>query len=142
MRTFSTATPANPDRFTARTYALTLFLVDVESGQSGTMTFTGRIDGDLGAGFSRLQNTFTGPPNPVIVLGNHRFTATNLTFTPPGIPGAANAGSVSAHLTIIVDEIIQAPEPGSLALSGLGVFLLGLVRWRRGRRTLIERAVT
>jgi hypothetical protein len=134
MRTFSTATPQNPDHFTHKAYTLSLFLLDSESGKSGTLTFTGEINGDLGAAFSRLTNTFTGPATETIVLGQHRYTASNLTFSPPGIPGAVNAGSISAHATITVVSVEQLPEPASLALSGFGMFLLGVVRWQFRRR--------
>jgi len=130
MRTFSTATPSNPDHFTAKPYTLSLFLLDVDSGKSATLSFTGQIDGDLGANFSRLKNTFTGPPTQSIVLGNHVYTASNLTFTPPGVPGAANAGSISAHATISVEQV---PEPSTWLLSALGAVSLGAFR-RRHRR--------
>jgi len=135
MRTFSTALPASPDHFTAKTYAMTLNLVDLDSGLTGSLTFTGQIDGDLGAQFSRLTNTFTGPVTQSIVLGEHRYTASNLMFTPPGIPGAANAGSISAHATITVEHV---PEPSSLLLSALGGLALETAR-RFRRRVRRER---
>jgi hypothetical protein len=131
MRTFSTALPTNPDHFTAAPYALTLTLGDVDSGKTGALTFTGQIDGDLGAQFSRLHNTFTGPASQSIVLGNHRYVASNLTFTPPGVPGATNAGSISAHVTITVEQV---PEPASWLLLALGVGGLALRRLRRRSR--------
>jgi hypothetical protein len=132
MRTFSTATALNPDKFTAKNYSLTLFLLDLASGQSGTVTFTGQIDGELGATFSRMQNTFTGASSQFIILGDNRYTASNPTFSPPGIPGAANAGSVSAHVTILVEQV---PEPSTLTLTALGTVALGIARRlsRRGR---------
>lgn len=140
MRTFSTATVDNPDRFTAKAYTLTLLLLDLDSGQSGTMTFTGQLDGELGAQFSRIQNRFTGPATQSVVLGNYRYTAMDMSFSPPGIPGAVNAGGVSAHATVVI-ELIQVPEPGSLTLSSLGIFLLGFIRLQM-RRTSARRAVT
>jgi hypothetical protein len=137
MRTFSTATVDNPDIFTARTYSLTLFLLDLDSGMSGTLTFTGQLDGELGATFSRMTNTFIGPPSQSLVLGQNRYTASSLTFSPPGIPGAANAGSVSAHATVVVEQV---PEPSSFALYALGSFALGVARrlLRRRRRARRE----
>lgn len=145
MRTFSTATPTNPDKFTDKAYALNLFLLDIDSGQSTTFTFTGKINGELGANFSRLTNTFTGPASQTVVLGNHRYTASNLSFSPPGVPGAANAGSISAHATITVEQIVRAPEPGSISLYSLGLLALKAAvyfRKRRRRRTRSEREAT
>jgi len=52
MRTFSDALPAQPDHFTNAPYSLTLTLKDQVSGQTGSMTFTGEINGDLGAQFA------------------------------------------------------------------------------------------
>lgn len=127
MRTFSTAPPTNPDRFTAAAYSLTLTILDLDSGQTGTLTFAGQLDGELGAQFSRLRNTFTGPATQSIVLGDNRYTASDLTFTPPGVPGASNAGSISAHATITVEQV---PEPASWLLASLG----GVALLRRLRR--------
>lgn len=132
LRTFSTALPTKPDHFTAAPYSLTLYLLDLDSGESGTITFTGEIDGDLGAQFSRLTNKFTGPETQSIVLGDHRYTVKNMTFTPPGTPGATNAGSISAIASISVEQV---PEPGSLLLSALGaVILVGFRRLRLRER--------
>jgi hypothetical protein len=136
LRTVSTAPPSNPDHFTAKPYTLSLFLLDLDSGKSGTLTFTGQIDGELGANFSRLKNTFTGPPTQSIVLGDHRYVASNLTFTPPGVPGAVNAGSISAHTTITVEQV---PEPSTWLLSALGATALEVFRRVRRRR---KRAAT
>jgi len=136
MRTFSDALPTSPDHFTHAPYSLTLTLKDMESGQTGSMTFTGEINGDLGAQFSRLTNTFTGPATQSILLGEHRYTASNMTFTPPGIPGAANAGSVSAHATITVEHV---PEPSSWLLSAVGGTILTAARRYLRRRVRRER---
>src|SRR5262249_61159315 len=57
LRTFSTATKAHPDTFTAKAYSLSLFLFDSGSGQSTTFTFTGKLDGTLTASSANLKNT-------------------------------------------------------------------------------------
>jgi hypothetical protein len=134
LRTFSTATTANPDVFTASPYSLSLFLQDVQSGQSTTLTFTGHIDGTLTALSSNLKNTFTGMTTQSVVLGSNRYTVTIGPYTPPGIPGSANAGSISAHASVIVTPIQNLPEPGALVLGGLGSIILGMARWRTRRR--------
>jgi hypothetical protein len=138
LRTFSTATRGHPDVFTAKGYTLGLFLQDVASGQSTTLTFTGQIDGTLSATSANLKNTFTGLTTQTVVLGDNRYTVTIGPYSPPGIPGAANAGSIAAHASVVVESL---PEPGSLALSGMAAFVLGLARWQaRRRRRARERA--
>src|SRR5262249_38622733 len=93
LRTFSTASATDPDRFTAKPYALTLNLIDVGSHKSGTMTFTGEIDGWVSSMNSSLTNQFTGEITKSLILGNNRYTATIGPFSPPGAPGSANAGA-------------------------------------------------
>jgi hypothetical protein len=134
LRTFSTATHAKPDVFTAKTYSLDLYLLDTESGQSTTLTFTGEINGTLTAMSSNLSNTFTGTKTQSVVLGNNKYTVSIGPYSPPGVPGSANAGSIAAHASVLVAPIVSLPEPGTLALSGLGTFLLGATRWRIRRR--------
>ena len=137
LRTFSTATLANPDVFTAKGYTLGLFLLDVASNQSATVTFTGQLDGTLTATSANLQNTFTGTTVQTVVLGDNRYTVTIGPYSPPGIPGSANAGSIAAHASVVV---VALPEPGSLSLSGLGALFLGLARWHLRRRRRLLRA--
>ena len=134
LRTFSTALPESPDKFTAKSYALTLNLTDVQSRMLGSLTFTGQIDGWVSSSNSSLTNTFTGDVTQSIVLGNNRYTATIGGFTPPGAPGSVNAGSIAAFVHMNVDSIVHMPEPGTLALSGLGAIFLAAAHRRRRRK--------
>jgi hypothetical protein len=134
LRTFSKATPTNPDVFTAKSYSLSLYLLDTESGKSTTFTFTGQISGTLTAMSSNLANTFTGVTMRTMVLGDNRYTVTIGPYSPPGIPGSANAGSISAHASVLVEHISNTPEPGTLALAGVAGFVLGVARWRSRRQ--------
>jgi hypothetical protein len=133
LRTWSTASRSNPDLFTAKPYQLSLSLVDVDSGQEGTLTFTGLLDGELTAGSSRIDNTFTGATVQSIVLGEHLYTASLGSWSPPGPPDSTNAGSISAHADISVESIMTLPEPGSLLLAGLGATALGFLACRPRR---------
>jgi hypothetical protein len=133
LRTFSTAPSDNPDHFTHAGYTLSLYLYDPASHQGKTITFTGFLDGTLSASNANLANTFTGPSSQTVLLGQHLFLANALSYTPPGIPGSVNAGSISGHITIRV-EAVMTPEPATLALSAFGIGLLGIARLRRGRK--------
>jgi hypothetical protein len=133
LRTFSSVPANHPDHFTLANYTLSLFLFDPVSHQSATLVFTGYLDGTLSASNSNLANTFTGLSAQTVVLGGHRFLASALSYTPPGIPGSVNAGSISGHITIRV-EAVMTPEPATLALSSVGIVLLGIARLRQRRR--------
>jgi hypothetical protein len=133
LRTYSTAPSTAPDVFTAKPYALSLFLQDQASGASTTLTFTGVFDGTLTALSANIKNTFTGPTTQTVVLGTNKYTVTIGTYTPPGPTGASNAGSISAHATVTVQPVIQdVPEPSTLLLALLAA-PVGLVLWRRRR---------
>jgi hypothetical protein len=131
LRTFSTAPATHPDTFTHAAYTLGLFLLDPDSGQSGTLTFNGYFDGTLSSANSNIGNTFTGQTTQTIRLGDHLFTAHVNSYTPPGLPGTSNSGSIGAHVTITIQTL---PEPSTLTLSGVGMILLGVARGRRNRR--------
>lgn len=141
LKTVSTATAANPDVFTAKSYALTLTLTDLTSGTSGTLTFNGLINGTLSSANSNLSNSFTGQTTQQLVLGNSIYTTIIGAYTPPGPPDSNNLGSIGAHADVTVSHVIveSVPEPGTLALSLLGLAAVGAGRrWlpRRGRRAI------
>jgi hypothetical protein len=130
IQVHSTATVSHPDAFTRQTYTLGLTLTDQASGQTGTLNFTGFLDGTATASSARITNTFTGPVSQPLFLGNNRYTVTMTSYTPPGPPGAANSGSIGAHAVITVEAL---PEPGAGVLAGCGACLLGLAAWRYRR---------
>jgi hypothetical protein len=134
IHTFSSAPPSSPDTFTAKPYVLTMNLTDQDSGATGTMTFSGQFNGTLTAESSNLRTTFTGATEQSLVLGTHVYNVTIGPFSPPGPPGAVNAGSISAHALVEVHEVIEeTPEPSTLALLTLGLPLAGVGLWRRRR---------
>jgi hypothetical protein len=142
LKTFSQAPATNPDHFTHAAYTLLLTLTDSTSGKSGTLAFTGYIDGTLSMSNAHLTNTFTSTAPQTMLLGSTLFTATVDEFTHPGIPGSTTLGCISGHVMIKVETVVTIlPEPSSLALSGLGLVVLGLARrriapgkWRRAVR--------
>jgi hypothetical protein len=131
LQTNSTATSANPDVFTNKTYTLTLYLQDHDSGQSGTVAFTGEFNGTLTANSSNLTNTFVGPTTQSIQLGDHLYTVTIGPYAAPGPTGASNSGSIAARADVSISTILQLSEPSSGLLILLGVPVLSL--WRRRR---------
>jgi hypothetical protein len=132
----STATSANPDKFTNAGYTLRLTLVDGTFGDQATLSFPGEFNGTLTATSSNITNTFLAQTTQTIVLGQTQFTVTIGFYTPPGPTGAQNTGSISATALVTASNVTVAtlPEPGGLLLASLGTAGLGLATWRRRRR--------
>jgi hypothetical protein len=139
LRDFSTATTANPDKFSTNgAYSVTLVLTDSASGEHATLTFTGKLGGTFSANNSNITNTWTGQnPSPVI-LGGNSYTVTMGSYTPPGPPTASNAGSMSAHVSVAPvppsgggGPPATIPEPSALVLSFVGLSLAGAAGWRK-----------
>ncbi len=141
LRTYSAAPANNPDHFTHADYTLSLYLYDPAIQKGATMVFTGYLDGTLSASNSNLSNTFTGLSAQTVVLGSHTFTASALSYSPPGIPGSVNSGSISGHITILIESVPTLPEPATLTLSGIGAMLLGVARLRRRRKRAVSEQV-
>jgi hypothetical protein len=131
LQAHSKASLKNPDVFTNRAYTLKLFLQDKDSGQSGTLSFTGEFNGTISAESTRIANTFTGKTTQTLVLGDHLFTVTIGPYSDAGPPGAVNVGSIAARADVTVSSIFHLPEPSAFVLASLGAggFLL-----RRRRR--------
>ncbi|MFL5245072.1 MAG: PEP-CTERM sorting domain-containing protein [Gemmataceae bacterium] len=151
IRTFSSAPRSNPDHFSNRGYTLTLFLQDDKSGASKALVFSGFFSGSLSSNSANIVNTFTGSASQTAALGGHTYTVTIGAYAPPGPPSAANAGSISAHVS--VDEFSpggsggtgggggggEAPEPSTLLLAGTGLSFLGAAGWRKLKRRSLVR---
>jgi hypothetical protein len=136
IRTYSTASPGTPDKFTNKAYTLQLTLTDTTSGQTGTATFTGVFNGTLTANSSNITNTFTGPNTVVLDLGANQYTINLTAYTPPGPTGSVNAGAIGAHATVVVEPIgpvSLSPEPSAVLLAACGL-PLALFQLRRSRR--------
>jgi hypothetical protein len=139
IRTYSTAAPGAPDKFTNKPYTLTLTLTDGASNQSGTAVFTGVFNGTLTAASSNIANAFTSATTAVLDLGNNQYTINLTAYTPPGPTGSVNAGGIGAHATVVVSPIHvveQTPEPTALLLAAFGIPLAAL---RFGRSRLAPR---
>lgn len=131
LRAVSTATFSNPDKFTNKGYTLSLYIRDLNSGEAGTLNFTGLLNGKITAGSANIKNSFTGLTTQQLELGGNLYTATMASYTPPGVPGAMNPGAIGAQATVTVINLAQVPEPGTMVLGGAAFGLLALSRLRR-----------
>ena len=139
LRTVSQAAPGTPDSFNAAgDYSLTMQITDLPSGQTGTLTFTGKLGNTFSDSNANVSNQFTGNLTQQLFLGNDTYTVTIGPYTPPGPPNATNAGSISAHVDVSSIGITsEAPEPTSIALSLFGLTTLGAGWWRKRRAAAV-----
>jgi hypothetical protein len=133
LKVVSDASPDSPATFTNKPYTLTLFLLDVDSGESGSLPFAGVLNGTVSALNSKLGNQFVGSPTQELDLGTHHYTVTIGPYTPPGPPESSNPGAIAAFATVQVTEIQKTPEPSTLALALIGLPVLGFRVYRRRR---------
>jgi hypothetical protein len=112
---------------TTGNYTLFVNLTDTNSGDTGTLTFTGKLGGSFtSSSAALLTNGLTSASVQTIQLGNDLYTVTIGGYVPPSPPGAMNMGSIGGHV-----DVSEVPEPTSLLLGGLGLLggaVLGLRR--------------
>jgi hypothetical protein len=140
LRIFSSAAAGTPDQLSTNgAYTLSLTITDTNSGESGTVTFTGKLSGTFSAGSSLITNAFNSPTSEVLTLGGNTFTTTIGPYSPPGPPSASNAGSIAAHVDLNGSGIIvnNSPEPSSIVLSCLGLTFLGGAAGRKRLLALV-----
>lgn len=138
LRVFSASTAASPDHLTVNgAYSLTLVISTVDNSvlKSGTLTFTGRLNGTFSKDNANVKNIFGPNSTQTLTLGSYTFTVSLVTYTPPGPPDQSNAGSISAHVEVsgTSPEPNQLPEPSTMLLSGLGLTFLSGAAWRKRR---------
>src|SRR5262249_11012593 len=112
-------------------YKLTINLKDKESGLTGSLFFTGQLQGQFSSGNANVTNLFDGPISKSITLGNNTYTVDLTSYTPPGSSNSSQLGAIGAHIHVEG----RLPEPSSIALAVLGVGLIGARGFRsRSRR--------
>ena len=136
LKASSLAPASAPDTLNTKgNYGLTLTLTDKASGQSGAVTFTGKLSGTFSKDSANITNQFTGALSQILVLGVNTYTVTIGPYAPPGPPSASNFGSIAAHVDVLagVGGAGSSPEPSALVLAGLGLAAAGASRWRKRR---------
>jgi hypothetical protein len=125
----------SPDNLSPTKYTLTLFILDDNSGKSGTLSFTGELYGSFSSLSSSLKNTFLGDKTQTLVLGNDLYTVNIGPYLKPGPPGSSAPGGIGADATVTVTKLQQTPEPSALLLACIGLPLAGYqLRLRRTKK--------
>jgi hypothetical protein len=133
LQAFSAAHPLAPDTFGAGGgYSLTITLKDIDSGATGSLTFTGKLQGSFSSMSANVSNTFTGAVSQSLPLGYTSFVVTMASYTPPGPPDQLNRGSIGALVEVTsLKPADTTPEPSAMALAALGAGIAGVTAWRR-----------
>jgi len=96
------------------------------TGPPVTFDVSGTLTGTVGSGKKvNIANLFSQTAI-LHLVGGEPYLLSNFSYVPPGI---ANAGAFGAHV-----EVVRVPEPGSIALLGMGVLALAVPASRRRRR--------
>jgi hypothetical protein len=144
LRVNSIAPSGTPDSFTSGgAWKVGLVLTDSGSGNSTTMTFSGKLGGTWSANNANVSNTFTGTTSYAWTdpSNGDTFKVNLVGYTPPGPPTASNAGSIAAFVQVTPGNggggtTAGTPEPSTLVLSFLGLGCAGLTTWQKRRRSL------
>ncbi|HEY7326761.1 MAG TPA: PEP-CTERM sorting domain-containing protein [Gemmataceae bacterium] len=139
LRTFSTALQSTPDMFNHAAYTFTLNLRDNASQATGSLNFSGFFSGTLTDSSANIKNAITSPTTQALTLGGNTYTVSLGNYTPPGPPGATNAGSLNAFVTVTPGSggggvVSGVPEPSTLSLAALAFPCAGVLGWRRRKK--------
>ena len=144
LRVFSDAPPVTlgSPTFTASSPVnFTLQLTDKNSGATHNFLFTVKFGGYINSAAAAVTANFIGTTSYTNVLVGSSFYTVNMpSYTPPGVPGAANAGSISVQVSVNPTQIQKAPEPSTMVLSCVGLSFLGLAGWRKRRQATLQLA--
>jgi hypothetical protein len=151
LRIFSNAPPVtlgSPNFSSSSPVTFTLALKDTNSGMVHNFLYTVLFGGYINSRAAAVTAAFQGSTSFTNVqIGQNLYTINNPSFTPPGPPGAANAGSIAVQVSVTPASggkpppvIPGAPEPSTMALSCVGLSFLGLAGWRKRRQAALQLA--
>ena len=151
LRVFSTAPPVtlgSPNFNSSSPVTFALALRDTTSGMVHNFLYTVLFRGYINSHAAAVTAAFQGPTSfNNVQIGQNLYTINSPSYTPPGPPGAANAGSIAVQVSVTPASggkpppVIQgAPEPSTMALSCVGLAFLGLAGWRRRRQAALQLA--
>jgi hypothetical protein len=129
--TFAPSPDGKPYSFTNSPYRLGVTLTDVDSKASSTLNFSGVFYGSLTDWTADLHTRFTSAIRQSVILGDHRYTVSLSSYSPPDPPAQGGAGKISAFVSV---QAVSAAEPTSLVLTGIGLAVTAFSCLRR--RTL------
>jgi hypothetical protein len=128
---FAGSTPVN----------FTLALTDTGSGVTHNFLFSVLFGGYINSRAAAVTANFMGTTSYTDVqIGSNLYTVNLPSYTPPGAPGAVNSGSISVQVSVRPVDIQKTPEPSTMVLSCVGLSFLGLARWRKRRRAVLQLA--
>lgn len=120
------------DSFNNVPFTLGMQITDTASGQKGTVTFSGLLSGQLGAGSSSVSASFpNGGGSGSVDLGGNRYSA-SIGPDPLPIPAPGQPAQFGVTVTVTPQEPrpTAAPEPSTLVLGASAASLVWLVRRR------------
>jgi hypothetical protein len=156
---FSAAPSTSPDVIPTpaggSNYSLAVTIADSNGTQTGTISFTGLLLGQLTHDSSNLTNSITGSTDDTgthtgqtfgsVVINGTQYTVSYNGFAAPGPEAQHNVGSISFHIAIAPagGGTNDSPEPSSMVLGCLGLTFLGgvVLRARRRKAELLKAAI-
>jgi hypothetical protein len=163
---FSAAVSGNPDVISTpvagSNYMLAVTISDgIVGDATGTISFTGLLQGRLTHDSSNLSNAITGVTDEngahpgqtlgVTTVGGQRFDVSYDGFAAPGPEAQHNQGAISFYIGFEAEIAFEehaaaapsAPEPSSMVLGCLGLSFLGGAVYRvRGRKAAVQNAAS
>ncbi len=156
LSTFSSAPTGTVDTFTNAQFSLGIHLTDVNSGDSGDLSFTGMFNGTLSPTVSQITTTFQDATSKSITLGQNKYTVAFASDKAPGLPDATSFGDIVYGVSITGastttgnpgtgdtgnnnpgnggGSVQDVPEPSTMLILGIAL-PAGLAWWRtRGTR--------